>query len=56
MGTAVRIVVGLLTPAWWGLGLLLLALLGDLSPRWRARVARLFDRLEDRQGPVKAAL
>ncbi len=55
METAVRIAIALLVPLWWGMGLLLLALLGDLAPRWRARVSRLFDRLEDRQQPVKAA-
>ncbi len=56
METAVRIAIALLVPLWWGMGLVLLALLGDLAPKWRAPVSRLFDRLEDRQGPVKAAL
>jgi hypothetical protein len=38
----------LLFPFWWGMGLLLLALLGDLVPGWRGTVLRLFDRLEGR--------
>jgi len=36
-------------PFWWGMGLLALALLGDLSPRWRPRVSRLVERLERMQ-------
>ena len=46
MTTAAWITVALLTPFWWAMGLFILALLGDLSPRWRPRVARLFDWLE----------
>ena len=46
MQTATWITIALLAPFWWGLGLLLLALLGDLLPGWRARVSGLFDRLE----------
>jgi hypothetical protein len=46
MTTAVWIAVPLLTPFWWGLGLLVLAWLGDVSPRLRPRVRRLFDSLE----------
>jgi len=46
VNTAVWIAIALLTPFWWGLGLLILALLGDMSPWWRPRVSRLFDWLE----------
>jgi hypothetical protein len=46
MTTAIWITVALLTPFWWGLGLLILARLGDASPRLRPRVRRLFDSLE----------
>ena len=46
MTTAAWIMVALLTPFWWAMGLFILAVLGDLSPRWRPRVSRLFDRLE----------
>jgi hypothetical protein len=46
MTTATWIAVALLTPVWWAMGLFILAVLGDLSPRWRPRVSRLFDRLE----------
>ena len=46
MTTATWIAVALLTPFWWAMGLFTLALLGDLSPRWRTRVSRLFDWLE----------
>jgi hypothetical protein len=46
MTTAIWIAVALLTPFWWGLGLLVLAWLGDVSPRLRPRVRRLFDSLE----------
>ena len=38
--------IALLTPFWWALGLFVLALLGDVSPWWRPRVSRLFERLE----------
>jgi hypothetical protein len=38
--------VVLLAPFWWGLGLLALALFGDMSPLWRVRISRLFDRLD----------
>ena len=38
--------VALLTPFWWGMGLLVVALLGDISPSWRVRATRLFNRLE----------
>jgi hypothetical protein len=37
--------IALALPLWWGMGLLALALLGDVSPWWRPRVSRLFDRL-----------
>jgi hypothetical protein len=43
------ITIVMLLPFWWGMGLLALALLGDLSPRWRPRVSRLFERLERMQ-------
>jgi hypothetical protein len=46
MNTATWIAIALLTPFWWGLGLFILALLGDVSPRLRPRVSRLFDWLE----------
>ena len=55
MQTATWITIALLTPFWWGLGLFVLALLGDLSPGERARVSRLFDRLERRQEPLGEA-
>ena len=54
MHTAMWITVALLTPFWWGLGLFVLALLGDLFPAGRARVSRLLDRLERRQEPLGA--
>ncbi len=40
MNTTMLITIAL-TPFWWGMGLLALALLGDLSPWWRPRVSRL---------------
>ena len=46
LNTAGSIAIALLTPFWWGLGLLILAWLGDVSPWWRPRVSRLFDWLE----------
>jgi hypothetical protein len=47
----------LLAPFWWGLGLLVLALLGDASPRWRVPISRLFDRLDRmREEPRSTAL
>jgi hypothetical protein len=46
MTTATWIAIGLLTPFWWELGLLILAWFGDVSPRVRPRVSRLFDCLE----------
>ena len=46
MTTATWIAIALLTPFWWGLGLLILAWLGDVSPPLRPRVLRLFDWLE----------
>jgi hypothetical protein len=55
MDTAMKIAVALLAPFWWGLALLVLALLGDVVPGWRAVVSRLFDRLEDPERPVEAA-
>jgi hypothetical protein len=49
MHTATWIGIAMLAPFWWGLGLLVLGLIGDLSPGWRARVSRLFDRLEGQE-------
>ena len=46
MTTAAWIAIALLTPFWWGLGLFILAWLGDVWPRLRPRVSRLFDWLE----------
>ena len=43
LNTAASIAIALLTPFWWGLGLLILACLGDVFPRLRPRVSRLFD-------------
>ncbi len=49
MNTATWITIALLAPFWWGLGLLLFAVLGDVLPGWHARVSRLFDRLGGRE-------
>ncbi len=49
MHTATWIGIAMLAPFWWGMGLLVLALLGDVSPRWRGRVSRLFDRLDGKR-------
>jgi len=46
----------LLAPLWWGMGLLVLALLGDLSPWWRVRVSRLFDRLDRMRGEPPSSI
>ena len=46
MTTATWIAIALLTPFWWGLGLLILAWFGNVSPLLRPRVSRLFDWLE----------
>ncbi len=56
MDTATWVTTALLAPFWWGLGLLVLALLGDLVPGWRAPVSRLFDRLEGREGRMEAGV
>ncbi len=53
MDTARWVAIAMLVPLWWGVGLLVLALLGDLLPMWRARVSRLFDRLEGREGRME---
>ena len=45
LNTAAWIAIALLVPFWWGLGLFILASLGDVSPRWRPHVSRLLDRL-----------
>jgi len=42
---AMWITVLLLTPVWWALALVVLALLADVSALWRPRVLRLFSRL-----------
>jgi hypothetical protein len=55
MNTATWIGIGLLTPFWWGMGLLVLALIGDLWPRWRPGVSRLFSSLERAGGPPPKA-
>ena len=52
MDTARWIAIALLAPFWWGLALLVLAVLGDLYPGWRRRVSRLFDRIEGRGAPA----
>ncbi len=55
MQTATWIAIALLAPFWWGLMLAALALLADVSsPTWRARVSRLFDRLEGLEDPMNA--
>ena len=46
MTTASWIAIALLTPFWWGLGLFILAWLGDVSPPLWPRASRLFDWLE----------
>ena len=46
VNTGTWIAIALLAPFWWGMGLLVLALLGDLAPSWRGPIQRLFDRLE----------
>ena len=46
MTTAQWITVALLVPVWWGMGLMLLALLADLFPFWQERVFAVFNRLE----------
>jgi hypothetical protein len=46
MTTANWIAIALLTPFWWGVGLLVLAWLGDVSPRLRPHVRRLLHSLE----------
>jgi hypothetical protein len=51
MDPIIAITAALTLPAWWGAGLLALALLGDFSAGWRPRVSRLFARLE-RMGRV----
>jgi hypothetical protein len=44
--TATWTCVVLLTPFWWGLGLITLALIGDVWPRWRVHISRVFYLLE----------
>ncbi len=53
MRTVIWITIALLAPFWWALGLFLLALLGDVSPAWRARVSRLFDRFDRVDDPME---
>jgi hypothetical protein len=54
MTTATWITIALLTPFWWGLGLFILALLGDVLPAFRPRVSRLFDWLERTRTDTKS--
>ena len=51
MDAIMLITIAMALPFWWGMGLLVLALLGDVSAWWRPRVSRLFARLE-RMGRV----
>lgn len=44
--TTALVTLALTAPFWWGMGLMLLALLAELTPEARACVSRLFDRLE----------
>jgi hypothetical protein len=55
--TTALVALALTAPFWWGLGLMLLALLAEPKPEARARVSRLFDRLERMRGvpPERAA-
>ncbi len=46
LNTATWICIALLTPFWWALSLMTLALIGDVWPRWRIDVSHLFDLLE----------
>ena len=46
MATAIWIAIALFMPFSWGLGLFILAWLGDVSAPLRPRVSRLFDWLE----------
>jgi hypothetical protein len=46
MSTATLIALALLAPFWWGMGLLTLALIGDLSPSARWLVSRRLEWLE----------
>jgi hypothetical protein len=50
MTTARWITVALLTPFWWGMGLLVLAFVADLVPLRRRQVFALFGRLEHAPG------
>jgi hypothetical protein len=49
LNTGSWIAIALLMPFWQALGLFILALLSDVSPRWRRRVSPLFDWLERRR-------
>ena len=49
MTTATWILIAMLTPFWWGMGLLTVALIGDLFPWSQARVSRAFNQLERTQ-------
>ena len=50
MTTATWIAIALLTPFWWGVGLFILAWLGDMLAPLRPRVRHLFDWLERTRG------
>jgi hypothetical protein len=56
--TATWTCIALLTPFWWGLGLITLAFIGDVWPRWRVHLFRFFDLLERTPGeqPKSAAI
>ena len=58
MTAATWITIALLTPFWWGLGLFILAWLGDVSAPLRPRVRRLFDWLERTraESPTESAM
>ena len=46
LSSVASIATAFLIPFWWGVGLFILVLLGDMSTLWRPRVSRLFDWLE----------
>ena len=50
VNTAAWVTVGLLTPFWWGMGLLLLSVLGDRVQPLRDRIVVFFSRLESYAG------
>jgi hypothetical protein len=46
LNTATWIGIALLGPFWWGMWLLVIALLGDVVTSWRRPISHLFRRLE----------